>query len=188
MARRAHYHVYVVELSKQGGGYYHVIVDGVEWGSVNRTQRGVRGSEYHLLNARSGRVFRARKGKSAGRIEVTIWSDKQWLKGLGYYGSSAVDNAKAAGVYKTLEARLVEVVTAVIDSGDFKSPAELDEAARVANDLRVRAEVERQAETDAELSAKAKETIEALVGWNCPSIAPEDIATVVAALKWAQTH
>lgn len=39
----------------------------------------------------------------------------------------------------------------------------------------------------AELEAKAKETIESLVGWNCPKIAPEDIATMVAAFRWAQT-
>lgn len=179
----------VVELRKQGSGYYFVAVDGVIWGSITREPRGVHGSVYNLLNGRGGRVFRDRTGKSKGKIEVTIWSDKWWLKGLGYYGASAVDNAKAAGVYKTLEARLVEAISAVIKSGDFKSPAQLEAEAKAKADKTRRAEEARQAEVDAEFAAKADEAIGEMASRWREAGDIDDLRTrIVAAMKWAQSN
>ncbi len=180
-----------LEKPEDGRSWRVIFVDWWPWGFVQQSYRGMHGVQYFFQDS-TREVVPEKHGKDvrySGLFErmsghANVWSDKFYLRSMGFYGSSAQYRAKQEGKYIPLEARLIEAITKAIKEKRLLSPA----------DLKARAVQERlqREEKIAEAGKRLNDLFDARAAKAVESL-PEKyraqmIAPIVEAMKWAQSQ
>lgn len=154
-----------------------IMVDGVRWGDVWRTSHGMYAPTYTFHYPDNGELMEpTNNGKRERNIVVTAQNkhEKRWAK-----NPDEVDK-------RTTDERVTDKIKELIASGQLKSPEA--KAAETAEELRAYRERQKAIEDreNAEFDQKAREALEEHRYDDTP-ISTDQIAAVVAAMRWAQT-
>jgi len=177
-----------IHLDKSTRFYRDVYVDGVLYGHIEASHRGMHGVRYLLLDSTVEYVTEKKHADSRypERYALGAWSDKQWLRHNGFYGSVpyAIREAKARGKFEPLDKRIAFAVEDAIKRKLLLSPGQIAE--------QMERDRKRDEEHRAEHAKKERDAFDARAAKAVESL-PEKyrqkmIAPILEAMEWAKSR